>query len=192
MRRLRFVTFAVMLATAWLLSGCLEDDDDVADDDSYTGTTESNIVLNVYDPTSVETPSHIAHFTGDEVTLCGPDAGSDVVPFRLESSASLVGEDGQLSIAAEGWLTDTAANPSQSLSAAVDGGTFQVTLPGGNTPFEWVSGTCYIFAQTDEEDCFNNPDIPHCGEFACGSVDEPMQNAAGDSVWMVGTFNCYK
>ena len=192
----RFLNLLPLAFALLLFTGCPEDDDDVADDDTYTGITESTINLNVYTPGAEPGEPEIAlisYFTGEQVIDCGPATGSDVVPFNLVSAPDLTATDGQLVVHADGWLTDTAVNPSQSLNAPENGGTFEVYLPTETEdPYGWVAGVCYLFIHSQPEDCFDNPDIPYCGELSCGSEEEPMQNSAGDLVWMRGTFNCYK
>jgi len=196
MRRYLFLPTLTMALALLLCNGCNGDDDDVSDDDTYTGITEATIALNVYKPGAEPGEPELAlisYFTGDQVVDCGPEAGSDVVPFNLVSSGDLVETDGQIVVNADGWLTDTAVNPSQSLNAPENGGTFQVLLPGeADDPYDWVAGVCYLFIHSQPEDCFQNPDIPYCGELSCGSEEEPMQNSVGDAAWMRGTFNCYK
>lgn len=193
MRGIKVLWLCLLLTATWALIGCEgDDDDDDTVDDTYSGPVEANINLNVFGTVGGEPYELLVVFTGDDVTSCGAQSGGDVVPFKLESSPSLVDTDGQLSITADGWLTDTAVNPSQSLSAADDGGVYEMTIPeAASDPFTWVEGTCFIYVHSQPESCFDNPDIPFCGNFSCGSDEELMANGAGDGIWVTGTFNCY-
>ena len=199
MRRYPGWMIAMVALLGLFLWGCPEDsgDDDSSVDDDYTGPSTANINLNVFGTVGGEAYEHFVVFEGDEVAACGPQGSGDVVPFALESAGDLMATEGQLQLLPEGWLADTALNPVQSLSALDDGGTFRVTIPElTEAAFDWSDGTCFIYIQTEAESCYDNPDIPYCGNFSCGGGEDGQQelmlNGVGDTVRIAGSFNCYK
>ncbi len=181
---------AVLPVLALLWIGCpTEDDDDAGDDDTYTGPAEATINLNVLGTVGGEDYTLLSIYAGGEVTSCGPSGGQ----FELISDAGLVDTDGQLSLQAGGWQEDLTVNPSQSLNAGEDGGTWQITIPEATgAPFEYDSGNCFLFVQSEPENCHDNPSIPFCGNFSCGTDETPMLNGSGDGVRITGTYNCYQ
>ncbi len=199
MRRYPGWMIAMVAALGLFVMGCPDDggDDDSSIDNEYTGPSQANINLNVFGTVGGEPYEHFVVFEGDEVGSCGPQGSGDVVAFALESAGDLMATEGQLQLVPDGWLSDTELNPVQSLSALDDGGTFRVTIPElTEAPFDWSDGTCFIYIQTEAESCYDNPDIPFCGNFSCGGGEDGQQelmlNGVGDSVRIAGSFNCYK
>ena len=190
---------AMVAALGLFVMGCPEegDDDDSAGNGDYTGPSQANINLNVFGTVGGEAYEHFVVYEGDEVASCGPQGSGDVVSFALESAASLTDTEGQLQLIPDGWLSDTELNPVQSLSALDDGGVFRVIIPElTESAFDWTDGTCFIYIQTESDSCYDNPDIPYCGNFSCGGGEDGQQelmvNGVGDSVRIAGSFNCYK
>ncbi len=211
MNRIRLALVLVLSALPALLVACpftdgddddsnaadddsvVDDDDTATDDDAtYTGPQEASVNLLVAGRVGGQAMELSSVFGGAEVSGCGPQGDGDVITFELETDPGLVGTDGQIVIRAEGFLADTDVNPAQSLGAAEDGGTWQVILPGQpSLPFSYDAGPCFIYILSEAESCFDNPAIPHCGNFSCGSEDEPMIDGEGNEVWLTGTFNCW-
>lgn len=182
---------STLLCLIGLATGCDEGDDD-DDDDDYTGPADSVLNLNV-DGTidGDDTYKLLAIFEGLEITDCGPVGDGDVVEFHLITDDALTGEMGQLSIQADGYSTDLDVNPAQSLDPSLNGGTFSVTIPElPDTSFEWAEGTCYIFINTGQDGC-NDPAIPYCGNFTCGTAEDLIMNGE-DGVYFTGSFLCYE
>ncbi len=197
LRRERRWILLLALAAAPLLPGCdgAADDDSADDDDDYVGPTDENINLNVYGTVDGEDYSLLSMFSGsDHVVSCGAVGEGETGTFELVTADDVAAEMGRLEIRAEGFMMDTEIYAEQSLDPDEDGGSYQVAIPEKlDDPFVWEAGatsTCYIFIRTGVDGC-GDPAIPYCGNFTCGTEEEPLSNAAGDAGRFTGTFNCY-
>ena len=163
------------------------------DDDDYTGPTDASINLNVFG-TVDETEGYelLSMFSGEEeIVACGPDAQTEEANFELKTSGDLLDPKGVLNLSAGGFLTDIELYAEQSINPEEDGGTYEVEIPERpGDPLGWVAGTCYLYVRTGADGC-NDPAIPYCGNFSCGTEEEPLENGAGDTGRFTGTFNCY-
>ena len=166
----------------------MSDDDDVSDDDDDTGLTLPDGVTAILMEYDGEVDGaeyhHEALLEGAGFPLCGPQADTGITRFLLISDDSLHASLGGVAVRADGFDADSTATE-QTLEAEVDGGDFAFVIPEKpDRPFSWVSGQCFTFIRTT-----NCPGV-RCGHVICGTLEDPVQNADGDWLWVYGQYQC--
>jgi hypothetical protein len=171
-----------------------DDDDDVSDDDD-SGDDDSDpldlppgvtAIAAIFEGEVAGQPYDTeVLWQGDDVTLCSPAGTEGVVRFELVTDPALHPDRGGVEFRAEGFDTDIVSYPEQTLEPSVEGGQYSVIVPEApDDPALWVAGSCYLFVRT-----YNCPGS-HCGLFICGTLLDPMTNAAGDTVAVQGRYQC--